>query len=423
VRGTAKSIVLPGKRKKNEPKVIPPLPTDSLRIIYSFLKENPIVPKEKLKKKSLSPIKASPSSENESPPYMGVLDYEKRTKYLFEQLAKGKHPSQKAARRATREYSPSASPVSEEEKVFEPDIIDIANANIDPRTQTRRKRKVYKKLLEIQEAKDTLTKLYSRKLKKERDTLYSKLARKAGVKQMTKDKKKIIDNAIEKASVSGEVDEDDLIEKLQDNLYTRLRKRADLKTLHPQKKRLIDNAIDRASVSGEVDEEDLIRVLKMPIDRRAPLPRVRVTRKPRPVPKKIIQKPVVVAPTKKLSVQQKTAIKKYNKSSSSSSSPEKTAAKRKTALLSKLSYLVNPVAPSKPVAISKPVAPSKPAVLSKPTAPSKPAAPSKSVTKKNSVSSSNSVRKSLKKSKTAVVKGKSATKGKSAAKKDSDSSD
>lgn len=329
VRGTGKSIVIPGKRKKNEPKVIPPLPADPLRIIYSFLKENPIVPKEKLKKKSLSPINASSSSE--SPPYMDKANYEKRTKYLFEQLAKGKHPSQKAAKHATRERSPYVSPVSEEEKVFIPDIIDIANANIDPKTQTRRKRKVYKKLQEIQAARDKLAKLYSRKLKKDRDTLYRKLATSAGIKQLTQDKKAIIENAIEKASVSGEVDEDDLIEKLQDDVYTRLRKRANLKTLHYTKKRVIDNAIDRASVSGEVDEDDLVRILKLPVDRSRPLPKVRVKLPARKtVTKKLIKKSVTVqkpsiqkSPAQKPSPQRPSAKKPSTKKSSTKKSSTK----------------------------------------------------------------------------------------------------
>jgi hypothetical protein len=313
VRGTGKPIVIPGKRKKNEPKVIPPLPADPLRIIYSFLKENPMVPKESPKKKSLLPIKAS--SPPKPQPYISEANYEKRTARLFEQLAKGEHPTQIAVKHATRPRSPYVSPVSEEKKVFIPDIVDIANANIDPKTQTRRKRKIYKKLKELQEAKEKLAKLYSRKLQKEKDILYRKIATKAGVKQLTQNKKKIIENAIEKASVSGKVDEDDLIEKLQDDLYTKLRKRAGLKTLHHTKRRLIDNALERASVSGEVDEDDLVRILKLPVDRIVPLPKARVKLPARKTATKKVNKSAKI-PTKKLVLKRKPISQKSSTSSS-----------------------------------------------------------------------------------------------------------
>jgi transcription initiation factor IIF auxiliary subunit len=246
---------------------------------------------------------------------MGEANYEKRTAYFLEQLAKGEHPLQKAAKHATRKRSPYVSPVSEEEKVFIPDIVDIADANIDPKTQTRRKRKIYKKLQELQEAKDKLAKLYSHKLKKEKDTLYRKIATKAGVKQLTQDKKKIIENAIEKASVSGEVDEEDLIEKLQDDLYTRFRKRAGLKTLHYTKKRLIDNALERASVSGEVDEDDLVRILKLPVDHKIPFPKPRVTLSARKTVTKKVNKSAKI-PAKKLVLKRKSISPKFSTSSS-----------------------------------------------------------------------------------------------------------
>ena len=233
--------------------------------------------------------------------------------------------------------------------MFIPDIVDIANANIDPKTQTRRKRKVYKKLQEIQVAKDKLAKIYSRKLEKEKDTLYRKLATSAGIKQLTQDKKKIIENAIEKASVSGEVDEEDLIEKLQDDLYTRLRKRANLKTLHYTKKRVIDNAIDRASVSGEIDEDDLVRILKLPVDRSIPLPRARVKLPARKtVTKKLIkktataQKPSAQKPsTQKPSTQTSSAQKPSTQTSSAPKLSTKKSSTKKSATKKPSAYNIN----------------------------------------------------------------------------------